>query len=101
MSEFVSEKSFFRVGKVQKEIAPGKASVLSPKKYPISFELWSGNKSLGWQTKSVAKSGTYTLRFRGGQWSFSEHIPRKTSTVCLPVSGPGECLAVTLVPILT
>ena len=58
----------FRVGKVQKKITSKKASVLSPKKYPITLEIWSGNNKLGWQKQTFETAGVYVLRYQNGLW---------------------------------
>ena len=68
-------QAVFRVGKVEKKIAPRKASILTPKQYPTAVQIWSGNRTLGWQEHRISGAGIYLLRFTGGKWM----LVKKTS----------------------
>ncbi|MGI9516815.1 MAG: hypothetical protein ACR2NP_07220, partial [Pirellulaceae bacterium] len=69
-------KVTFRAGKTQKNINPGKASILSPRQFPISFELWSGDSSVKWKPVTINEPGVYVFRFSGGQWQMTKRNPR-------------------------
>jgi len=70
----------FRVGKIRKDIAPRKASVLSPRSYPLTLEYWSGNKQVGWKKTSITAAGVYTFRYQGGHWSVARREPESTAS---------------------
>ena len=61
-----------RVGKTRREIKPKKASILSPKKYPVTIEFWSGNTKVGWRKETVTKAGIYGFNFKRGSWTLTE-----------------------------
>jgi hypothetical protein len=61
-----------RIGSVRREIQPKKASVLAPKRYPITFEYWSGNTKAGWRKQSIANAGVYGFNFKNGNWMLNE-----------------------------
>ena len=75
-----------RVGKTRREVKPKKASVLSPKKFPVTIEYWSGNTKAGWRQQSVAKAGIYAFNFKRGTWTLTE---LKKSTRSLRTVQPG------------
>ena len=54
--------AFLRFGKTRREIKPKKASVLSPKQYPLTIEFWSGNTKVGWRKQAIPAAGY--LRFK-------------------------------------
>lgn len=66
-----------RFGTTTKEIAPRKATIVAPKKYPITFEFWSGNKASAWKKKSISAAGMYGFNFNNGQCVLA---PLKTGT---------------------
>jgi hypothetical protein len=67
----------FRVGSVTKQIAPKKASLLSPKRFPVTIEIWNGVKSrAAWERQSIPAAGIYTFRFQNGRWTLSKHRSR-------------------------
>ncbi|MGY8771148.1 MAG: hypothetical protein ACKVH8_22270 [Pirellulales bacterium] len=68
-----------RFGTTRREVKPKKASVLSPKKYPVTVEYWSGNTTAGWKKHSFTKAGTYGLNFKKGHWSITE-LKKGTTT---------------------
>lgn len=79
----------FRVGKIQKQIAPRKASVLNPKKYPLALEIWNGIKGRpGWDKVEIKEAGTYVFRFQGGRWNLTKHSPRVGTGNALTKSTP-------------
>ena len=49
--------AYLRVGKTKREIRPKKASVLSPRKYPVTIEFWSGNTKAGWRIQTIEAAG--------------------------------------------
>lgn len=65
-------EAILQFGKSQKRIAPKKATVVSPKKYPIEIEYWTGNKTTGWQKKKITKAGIYGMNFKNKQWIITE-----------------------------
>lgn len=70
----------FRVGKTRKEIKPRKASVLTPKRFPVNVEVWNGVRgNAKWEKQSLASAGIYTLRFQNGRWSLRKAPPRGTT----------------------
>ncbi len=64
--------AYLRVGKTRREIKPKKASVLAPKKYPVTIEIWSGNTKQGWRKHTIPKAGIYGFNFKRGNWSLTE-----------------------------
>lgn len=64
--------AYVRVGSTRREIKPKKASVLSPKAYPVTFEFWSGNTAAGWRKQTIAKAGIYGFNFKRGNWTLTE-----------------------------
>ena len=66
-----------RLGTITKEVAAKKASVLSPKKYPITVQIWSGAKTgVNWQRQSIFSAGVYLLHYQNGVWRISKQPPR-------------------------
>jgi hypothetical protein len=65
-----------RIGKEQRNIEPKKASVLSPKRYPVTIEYWSGKPETGWVRNEVASAGIYDFRWKDGQWSLNRRAKR-------------------------
>ena len=61
-----------KVGETRRVIKPRKASILTPKRYPVTIEFWSGNTSTGWRKQTIAKAGTYAFNFQRGNWSLAE-----------------------------
>ena len=61
-----------KFGSIQREILPKKASVLSPKKYPVTIQYWSGNTKTGWKSQSIAKAGMYGFNYKQGGWTLTE-----------------------------
>ncbi len=59
-------EAHIRVGSNRRTIKPKKASMLAPKKYPISMEYWSGNTKGGWRKQEIAKAGVYGFNFKKG-----------------------------------
>ena len=58
----------FRIADVRKDIAPRKASVLNPKKYPLRLEVWSGSRANArWVEQQIPTAGIYLLRYQNGQ----------------------------------
>jgi uncharacterized membrane protein YgcG len=68
-----------RLGGSQRHIQPRKASVLSPKQYPLAVEFWSGNARTGWKSTQVASAGIFDFRWRGGQWTLLRRPPRSAT----------------------
>ena len=67
----------FRVGSVRKDIASRKASLLSPKRFPLKLEVWNGyQRRPAWENQSIAAAGTYLLRYQNGRWTLTKHQPR-------------------------
>ena len=64
--------AYLRVGNTRREVKPKKASVLSPRKYPVTIEFWSGNTRIGWKKQTIAKAGIYAFNFKRGNWSLTE-----------------------------
>ena len=70
----------FRVGSLKKQIAPGKATLLSPKRFPITVEVWTGARGrAAWERQSIPSAGIYAFRFQNGRWTLSKHQPRRTT----------------------
>ena len=65
-------EAMLRVGKTRRAIKPRKASILTPRKFPVTFEYWSGNLKIGWQKQTVAKAGVYGFNFKRGRWVLTE-----------------------------
>jgi hypothetical protein len=72
-----------KLGNTRREVAPKKASVLKPKKYPVTVEFWSGNTKNGWKKLSIAKAGMYGMNFKKGVWTVAE-LKRGKSTAKAP-----------------
>ncbi len=68
-----------KVGSIQREIKPKKASVLSPKRYPVTVQYWSGNTKTGWRTQTISTAGTYAFNFKRGSWELAE-LKRPTTS---------------------
>ena len=64
--------AYLRVGNTRREVKPKKASVLTPRKYPVTIEFWSGNTKAGWRKQTIAKAGVYGFNFKRGNWSLTE-----------------------------
>lgn len=64
--------AYLKVGDTRREIKPRKASVLTPKRYPVTIEFWSGNTRAGWRRQTITKAGTYAFNFRNGNWALTE-----------------------------
>lgn len=73
--------AYVRIGQTRREIKPRKASLLSPKKYPVTIEVWSGNTTAGWRKQTIAKAGKYAFNFKRGNWSLTELKTSGTPTV--------------------
>ncbi len=67
-----------RFGKTQRKIDPRKASLLSPRSYPLTLEYWTGNTRAGWVTTQIPSAGVYDFRWHGGQWSLTRRQARTT-----------------------
>jgi hypothetical protein len=65
-------QAYLKVGTTRREVKPKKASVLSPKKYPVTIEYWSGNTKAGWRKQTINKAGIYGFNFKRGSWSLTE-----------------------------
>jgi hypothetical protein len=84
----------FRIADVRKDVAPRKASVLNPSKYPLRIEIWNGNRANArWVEQPIQAAGIYLLRYQNGQWRLTRHsshakpaasTPRPSSTVRQP-----------------
>ncbi len=61
-------EAILRFGKIQKKVQPKKATVVTPKKYPVTIEYWSGNKASGWTKATVDAAGVYGLNFKQQGW---------------------------------
>ena len=68
-----------RFGSTRRDIKPKKASVLSPKKYPVTIEYWSGNTRSGWRTQAIAAAGIYGFNFKNGTWTLTQLKRGKTT----------------------
>ncbi|WDI42100.1 hypothetical protein [Bremerella sp. P1] len=75
-----------RLGETRREIKPGKASLLSPKSYPVTIEVWSGNTKEGWRKETITKAGKYAFNFKRGSWSLTELKKSTTPTISSPSS---------------
>ncbi len=70
----------FRIGSIQKKIAPNKASLLSPTRFPVAIEIWNGVRSgPAWERQNIPAAGIYTFQYQNGRWSLSKHQPRATT----------------------
>ena len=70
----------FRIGSIRKEIAPNKASLLSPTRFPVAIEIWNGvRRGAAWDRQSIPAAGIYTFQYQNGRWSLSKHQPRATT----------------------
>jgi hypothetical protein len=78
-----------RLGKTQRNIEPKKATVLSPKQYPLTLEFWSGKADVGWTSSKIDAAGVYAFQWQGGQWSVSRRqaTASKTPTTQRAVAG--------------
>ena len=56
--------AYLRIGRTRREIKPRKASVLTPKSYPVTIEFWSGNTTAGWRKQMIARAGIYGFNFK-------------------------------------
>ncbi len=71
----------FRVGSTRKQIASKKASVLSPKRFPVSVEYFNGVKGRpAWEKLTVSEAGVYTFRWQRGRWTAVKLQPKKKRT---------------------
>jgi hypothetical protein len=71
----------FRVGSVRKEIAPNKASLLRPKRFPIAIEIWNGARTgPAWEPKTIPDAGVYAFQYQSGRWTLSKHQPSAAVT---------------------
>ena len=61
-----------RFGQTRRDIKPKKASVLSPKTYPVTIEFWSGNTKAGWKRRAIPAPGVYGFNFKLGNWTLTE-----------------------------
>ncbi|MHC4179499.1 MAG: hypothetical protein ACYSWU_18460, partial [Planctomycetota bacterium] len=73
-----------RIGPARREIRPKKASVVTPKAFPLTVQYWSGNTKAGWQKKIVKSAGVYGFNFRRGHWSLAELKKGKTARAPKP-----------------
>jgi hypothetical protein len=78
--------AFIRVGSNRRTIKPRKASMLAPKRYPISLEYWSGNTKGGWRKQEIAKAGIYGFNFKQGKWTLTELKKGQTTRKVQPIS---------------
>lgn len=77
----------FRVGSVSKQIAPRKASLLSPKRFPITVEIWNGVRArAAWERQTIPSAGIYTFRFQNGRWTLAKHQPRPSTSRYRPTA---------------
>jgi len=76
--------AFLRFGKTRREIKPKKASVLSPKQYPLTIEFWSGNTKVGWRKQAIPAAGIYGFNFKRGNWTLTELKKGKTTRAAKP-----------------
>ena len=79
-------EAHIRVGSNRRAIKPKKASMLAPKKYPISLEYWSGNTKAGWRKQEIAKAGIYGFNFKNGKWTLTELKKGNTTRKAEPIS---------------
>ena len=77
-----------KIGSVRREIKPKKASVLTPKRYPVTIQYWSGNTTAGWRKQTIAKAGIYGFNFQRGVWTLTELKRNTTRPGTLPVRRP-------------
>jgi hypothetical protein len=85
-----------KIGNNRRTIKPKKASILTPKTYPITIEYWSGNTKNNWQRATISKAGVYGFNFKQGQWVLAAVNPKPkapaagTTPTSPPVQGaPG------------
>ncbi|WP_419194249.1 hypothetical protein, partial [Novipirellula herctigrandis] len=71
--------AYLKIRTTRREIKPGKASVLVPRSFPVTIELWAGNTRRAWKTQTITKPGTYGLNFKRGNWELTELKKRTTS----------------------
>ena len=74
-----------RFGTTRRDIKPKKASVLTPKKYPVTIEFWSGNTKAGWRKQTIAAAGIYGFNFKRGSWTLTQLKKGKTARPSKPV----------------
>ena len=48
-------EAYLKVGETRRVINPRKASVLTPKRYPLTIEYWSGNTRGGGESKRLPR----------------------------------------------
>lgn len=73
-----------RFGSTRRDIKPKKASVLSPKKYPVTIEFWSGNTKNAWRKQTIAAAGIYGFNFKNGYWTLTSLKKGKTTRAPQP-----------------
>ena len=61
-----------KIGSSRRDVQPKKASVVTPKAFPVTIEYWSGNSKAGWQKKTIVSAGVYGFNFQRGYWSLAE-----------------------------
>ena len=76
--------AYLRLGKTRREIKPKKASVLSPKKYPVTIEYWAGNTNAGSRKHTITEAGIYGLNFKRGLWTLTALNRGKTAAAAKP-----------------
>ena len=77
----------YLVGKVQKDIRPGKATLLKPRAYPVALQYWSGSSKVGWNQTALPGPGVYVLRLEHGLWRL---VPHKVGRDPGPRAAPGR-----------
>lgn len=85
LANVAKHAAHFRVANVKKEIAPHKASVLSPTRFPIAIKIWNGKRGQSaWVDQSIQSAGVYTFRYQNGEWKLSRHQKRANSQEIKP-----------------
>lgn len=79
-----------KFGSNRRTIKPRKASILTPKSYPVTIEYWSGNTKNNWQKATISKAGIYGFNFKQGNWVLVAVNPKPKAPVAgtAPTSPP-------------
>jgi hypothetical protein len=74
-----------RIAKIKRDIKSRKASVLSPKRFPVTIDLWNGKKGQpAWVPQKIEAAGVYTVRYLNGEWKLTRRQAVKTPSTARP-----------------
>ena len=74
-----------KIGPARRDVQPKKASVVSPKAFPLTVEYWSGNTKTGWRKMTIPAAGVYGFNFQRGSWTLA--ALKKGTTARAPQPG--------------